>query len=519
MDFASEDESAKKYRDLQVLASIVEGSDDAIISKDLNGIIASWNKGAQRIFGYQAEEVIGKPVSILIPDDRQNEEPEIIKRIMNGERIDHYDTLRQRKDGSLVNISLTISPIRNAQGIVIGASKIGRDITERKRAEEDLRQLALLLEARVAERTQLLEDQTVRLRQLAVELTEVEQQERRRLAEVLHDHLQQYLVAAKMRLELVERKSIDIDKTGLQEARSYIDQAVDASRQLTAELRPPVLYEGGLTAGLRYLSKKMEDQHKLHVNLSVSGDIEPGSDLIKVMIYQCVQELLFNAVKYAGVKECFVIVARLEHTIQVKVADKGHGFDVATLGINNKGSFGLFSIRERVKSLGGDLVIESAPHQGATFTITVPDKLEASIEEASNMLQEKLFIRERSSQDGIIVLVADDHALIRQSIASFLLSQEFIKEVVEANNGEEAIRKAEALDPDIILMDINMPVMNGIEATQILCSRNPRIKIIGLSVQAEGEMAQTMKDVGAVAYFNKGDNTNALIETIKKLAC
>ncbi len=512
-------EIAKKHRDLQVLAAIVEGSDDAIISKDLNGIIASWNKGAQRIFGYRAQEVIGKAVNILIPDDRQNEEPEIIKRIMRGEHIDHFDTVRQRKDGSLVDVSLTISPIRNEQGVVIGASKIGRDITQRKKNEENLKQLAIELEERVAKRTQLLEDQTERLRQLAVELTEVEQKERRRLAEVLHDHLQQYLVAAKMRLDLIERKSVGIDKTGFQEARLYIDQAVEASRQLTAELRPPVLYEGGLMAGLRYLSKRMKDQHKLYVDLSVFGDIEPGSDLIKVMIYQCVQELLFNAVKYAHVSECFVTVARLEHIIRVTVMDKGSGFDMANLGINNKGSFGLFSIRERIKALGGELIIDSAPDKGATFTMMVPDKLDAPIEEGRLILQEKAYIREESSKDSIIVLVADDHAIIRQSIASLLLLQPFIKEVIEANNGEEAIRKEEALNPDIILMDINMPVMKGVEATQILHSRNPHIKIVGLSVQAEDEMAQAMKDVGAIAYFNKGDNTNTLIETIKKLAC
>jgi PAS domain S-box-containing protein len=126
----------------QRLAAIVESSDDAIISKDLNGIIATWNHGAQRLFGYAAEDVIGKPIQILIPADRQSEEPEIIGRIVRGERIDHYDTVRRRKDGSLVEISLTVSPIRNASGTIIGASKIARDISERKRAEA--RQKALL---------------------------------------------------------------------------------------------------------------------------------------------------------------------------------------------------------------------------------------------------------------------------------------------------------------------------------------------------------------------------------------
>lgn len=118
------------------LASIVASSDDAIVSKDLNGIISTWNAGAERLFGYAAEEVIGKSISILIPPDRHNEEPEILARIRRGERVDHYDTVRQRKDGSLVEISLTVSPVANAAGRIVGASKIARDITERRRAQE-----------------------------------------------------------------------------------------------------------------------------------------------------------------------------------------------------------------------------------------------------------------------------------------------------------------------------------------------------------------------------------------------
>jgi PAS domain S-box-containing protein len=126
----------------QRLISIITSSDDAILSKDLNGIITSWNRGAEQLFGYTAEEAVGKPVTMLIPTERRDEEPKILQRIRSGERIDHYETIRRRQDGSLVEISLTISPIKNAEGEIIGASKIARDITERRRAQE---QQALLL--------------------------------------------------------------------------------------------------------------------------------------------------------------------------------------------------------------------------------------------------------------------------------------------------------------------------------------------------------------------------------------
>ena len=133
----------------QRFAAIVESSDDAILAKDLNGKIITWNGGAERLFGYTAEEAIGQPIVMLIPLDRQSEEPDILARVRRGERIDHYETIRRRKDGSLVEISLSVSPIKNREGRVIGASKIARDITERRRAEEQQHLLIREMDHRV----------------------------------------------------------------------------------------------------------------------------------------------------------------------------------------------------------------------------------------------------------------------------------------------------------------------------------------------------------------------------------
>src|SRR6201986_4548194 len=124
------------------LAAIVESSDDAIISKDLNGIITSWNRGAERIFGFVAEEGVGWPITILLPHDRQDEERGILSRIRRGERIDHFETVRQRKSGELISVSITVSPVKNADGLIAGASKIARDVTEQKRAQEQIATLA-----------------------------------------------------------------------------------------------------------------------------------------------------------------------------------------------------------------------------------------------------------------------------------------------------------------------------------------------------------------------------------------
>jgi two-component system, chemotaxis family, CheB/CheR fusion protein len=135
--------------DAQRLISIIESSDDAIVSKDLDGVITSWNRGAERVFGYTAEEVIGKPVTILIPLEQMDEEPEILGRIRRGERVDHYETVRRRKDGTLIDISLTVSPLKDANGKVIGASKIARDITESKRAQEQQQLLVNEMQHRI----------------------------------------------------------------------------------------------------------------------------------------------------------------------------------------------------------------------------------------------------------------------------------------------------------------------------------------------------------------------------------
>lgn len=144
LGFAIERESTRDYRERaesadelrELLASIVEGSEDAIISKDLSGTIISWNKGAERLFGYKGDEIIGRSVLTLIPSALHHEEPRIIERISRGERLEHFETVRRRKDGALIDISLTVSPVRDASGKIIGASKVARDISERKRADE-----------------------------------------------------------------------------------------------------------------------------------------------------------------------------------------------------------------------------------------------------------------------------------------------------------------------------------------------------------------------------------------------
>src|SRR3984893_8602603 len=196
------------------LAAIVDSSDDAIISKTLGGVITSWNAGAERIFGYTTEEAVGQHISLIIPPNRLSEERIILERLSRGERIDHFDTVRMRKDGTLLDISLTISPVRDAAGKVVGASKIARDVTQRKRVERALhesearfRLLADALDTQVQFRTQELQrrnaeilHQSERLRDLSGRLLLIQDEERRHIARELHDSAGQTLVALSMNL-------------------------------------------------------------------------------------------------------------------------------------------------------------------------------------------------------------------------------------------------------------------------------------------------------------------------------
>lgn len=402
-----------------------------------------------------------------------------------------------------------------------------KDITRRKNAEAamqkantELRDLTVNLEQRVKERTQQLQDLTARLRKLALELTESSQMERKRLAQMLHDHLQQLLVAIKIRLDLLARKAREEDKRAIDETRAFLDQAVQASRSLTSQLRPPVLYEGGLIAALRFLARKMEHQYKMKVVCSLSNDAEPQSEVTKAMLYECIQELLFNATKYAGVHECFLHLERhVPEQIIVTIWDKGVGFDPGAIGRPAEGGFGLFSIRERIQALGGEFNVSSSPGCGASFELKIPDTREIVHTHESDTDHEHA--QEESLRQGkgnLRILLADDHKIVRQSLSNLLSAQPFVKEILEAEDGSDAVRLAKEKNPDIIIMDMNMPKLNGIEATRMINKMNPNLKVIGLSVQVEQETEKAMKDAGAIGYFNKADDAHVLIEALRAFA-
>jgi len=248
---------------------------------------------------------------------------------------------------------------------------------QRKHAEDQLRAAKAELERRVDERTaQLrtlnaeLEQRAAQLRHLAHELTQTEQRERRRLAEVLHDHLQQLLVAAKMQVDLHASRIGGPAGKKLGEVSDLLRQSIEEARSLTAELSPPILYSAGLVPALAWLAQWMHEKHGLTVVLDAAPEVDPHTEDLRVFLFQAVRELLFNVAKHAKTRRAEIRVRPGAGEIQVTVTDQGRGFDPARLAASS--GFGLFQIRERLHLLGGRLDADSALGRGASFTLFVP---------------------------------------------------------------------------------------------------------------------------------------------------
>ncbi|MCG6942663.1 MAG: PAS domain-containing protein [Thiohalocapsa sp.] len=412
---------------------------------------------------------------------------------------------------------------RDADNSRLRVAGVHLDITDRKATEETLAELNRTLEHRVAERTTEVHRQAEQLRGLTIRLTRTEQRERKRLATILHDHIQQLIVAAQIQLKRLTRTT---DTAGIQAAAQSVgevlQEALDASRSLTVELSPPVLYESGLIGGLNWLGTRMREQHGLAVQLHAEAAAEPAGDEVRFLLFECARELLLNIVKHAGVDHAQLTLARRSPVeIRLSVADAGSGFDPDGLKRlrPEEMSFGLFSIQERIAHLGGRMDIESAPGRGTQVTLLVPlaeGPAPPAVVGATTGWRGAKTLHIRRRRQRCRVLIVDDHQIVREGLAGLLRAEPDIDVIGEAANGARAIELAVDLEPDVIVMDVNLGAgIDGIEATRRVLAIDPGVTVIGLSMHIDQDVADAMRDAGAAAYLTKGGPPEALIKAIR----
>ena len=493
------------------LAAIVENSDDAIIAKDLNAIITSWNGSAERIFGYTENEVLGKPITIIIPPELQAEEANILRRLRSGERIEHFETVRVTKAGRRVLISLTLSPVRDSSGKIVGASKIARDVTrirqieqalrdgeqrmrfaldaanigtwdwdiesggvhwsenmerihgqppgtfagtieafregihsddrerveqavqqalqgngkyhaeyrqaradgsfgwmeahgqvtydsadrpksmmgvcrdisERKRSEEALREAHEQLEARVRERTAELDQAQERLRTLSARLLQMQDDERRRIARELHDTAGQILVALNLTLVPVEeelRKTSSSLAGQITESLRLIEELSRDLRTMSHLLHPPLLDEAGLQSAVRWYVEGFAERSKIDMDLHLDPTLGRLPAELETAMFRIVQECLTNIHRHSGSNSASIVITRGRHSVTLDIRDRGTGMPALM-----RAGVGIQGMRERVRLLGGQLEIESGD-SGTRVTASFPSSASSKVSaETSDM--------------------------------------------------------------------------------------------------------------------------------------
>jgi PAS domain S-box-containing protein len=495
------------------LAAIVESSDDAIVSKSLDGIILSWNKGAQRIFGYTADEVIGKSITILIPPDRQHEEPMILARLRSGQRIDHYETVRVTKDGRLIDLSVTISPMRNAAGELFAASKIARDVTDQKRVQRELQQAKEVAEAASRAKDQFLSALSHELR---TPLTPV-------LAAVSFIESNPQLPPEELRGQVgMIRRNIEA------EAR-LVDDLLDLTRISRGKLRlhfEVVDAHTVLRTALAAYQSEI-DRKALEVTVALRAkDRHVWADAARLQ--QVFLNLLSNAVKFTP--EGGAVTVRTanprEGAIVFEFADTGIGVDPEFLPrmfnafeqgertpAGSYGGLGLgLSIAKSILDLHKATIAakSSGRNLGATFTVELSTVSPAQESQPPEQVE--------SSGEGkppFRILLVEDHADTRAILARLLRSFGF--SVSSAGGVKEALRLAETQRFDLLVSDIGLPDGSGMDVMKTLKVRQ-RIRGIALSGFGQEEDIRRSRDAGFETHLIKPVDFHTLRQVIKQFS-
>ena len=513
------------------LASIIESSDDVIVSKTLDGTITSWNPAAERILGYTADEAVGQNIRLIIPHDRWSEEDDVLARIGRGERVDHFETVRRAKDGHLLNISLTVSPIKDRSGKIVGASKVARDITDRKRAEAELeRLLASEKQSRAqAEEASRLKDEF--------------------LAVVSHELRSPLNAITGWASLLLMRKQDEQTKHAIetilrnaQNQTQLIADLLDVSRIVTGQLRLNVrsfkiipVIEAAIE-----VVRPAADAKSIRVETILdpsAGPVAGDPDRMQQILWN----LLSNAVKFTPKDgRIQVRLQRINSHVEVAVSDNGRGIDAALLPFiferfrqgdssttreHGGLGLGLAIVRHLVELHGGVVYAYSdGPGKGTEFVIQLPIMISARASEAG---EERIHpsVGENLSGSvpalaGLRVLVVDDERDARE-IVSVILG-EAGAEIATASNTREALDLIDKWKPDILISDIGMPGQSGYDLIRMVrmlpADKGGQIPAIALTAYARTQDRLKILSAGFQMHVPKPIEPIELATVVASLA-
>ncbi|HEV7683637.1 MAG TPA: MASE1 domain-containing protein [Pyrinomonadaceae bacterium] len=520
------DVSDRKFTEdaLRQFAAIVESTDDAIIGMDLSGIVTGWNNAATELYGYSADEVIGNNVSILIPPEQFQEEEQILKKIRKGERLIHYETVRMAKNGDRINVSLTVSPIENDAGEVIGGSKIARDITERRRVE--------------AEREELL-----RREHEARAEAEVANRVKDEFLATLSHELRTPLNAIvgwagmlrtkKLNPEETER-AIEIINRNAKAQTQLIESVLDVSRIVSGKLQfdlRPVDMTKVVEAAVDSM-RPSADAKNIGVRMHVSANVAPVSGDFN-RLQQVVWNLLTNAVKFSPTgTEIDVQLSPVAEDVQIEVRDRGQGIspdflphvferfrqaDASTTRRFGGLGLGLAIVRHLVEMHGGSIAVESEGEgKGATFTVRLPMmNVGLEVPQETGALQESIAAKLLLS--GLKILLIEDEADTRELLVEMLSACD--AEVLAAESATVGFGLLRERRPDIVVSDISMPDVDGYEFIRQVRngSSQSTVPAIALTAHARTEDRRLALEAGFQEHLAKPVSLTDLARSIAKL--
>ena len=487
------------------------------------GIITTVNLKAVKMFDIPRSKMLGRALGGFVVPAFQDKFFNHLRGVLADTKSHSCELAIIRPDHT--NLFVQIESVyaehsKKGEGKIIRSAVI--DITELNRTRQEIDGLNKNLEKKVIERTAVAELRLNQLKTLNLELIRAEQCERLRLAELLHDDLQQLLVGCQLNISFLRKGKHNQKKTDIFErTNDILKTAIKLSRSLSYELCPPVLSQGGLPEALNWLKERKKTLNDFDMHLHIDPNIPRLPVDIEIFFFQCAKELLLNAIKHGKTTEADFSLKLSKGRLILSVSDNGVGCQPGAFedSSHKKEGFGLVNIKNRLETMDGSFEVHSK-NKGFTVTLTLPiSHLPISDPQVGVKTLQNSAVDEtplpKVKKASIKVMLVDDHRILRKGIRHLLEMEGDIAVIAEAENGLQAVELACSHEPDVILMDVGLPLMDGIKATAEITQKNHNIRVIGLSIHESDGFLNKMIEAGASQYLTKNVPVQELVHAIR----